>query len=577
MDETRGWDGLLPFSKALYESTYFLPNEDYNGWLDRITGAYANDREHKERMKKYIWNYWGHPSTPISSNAGTNRGLPISCFVKTIGDSREAIFDGYTESFWLASQGGGIGTCWSSVREVNAQVGSYGGTSSGIIPFLGITDKTTLAISQGNLRRGSEAAYLHISHPEIEEFIDIRKPTGDLNRRCPNIHHGVVIPDSFMIAVEQRESWDLLSPHSGKVVKTVDAFDLWCKILEVRATLKGEPYLLFIDTVNDMAPYEYKADGVKVETSQLCNEIVLETSAKKTAVCCLASMNLEYWDEYVDDIDQVVADWSDFLDNVLQDFIDRTKDMPGFQKARFAAEDERSIGLGTMGLHSYLQSKSIPWESAIAAGINSKIFKQIKSSADKHNVFPADKVCPMATRTGSSKRNIHVTAVAPTMSISNLCNVTSSGIEPIVANSFVQKVNTGAFTVTNKYLRAVLREHHQDLPEVWESIKRSEGSVQQLNFLSEWEKEVFKTAYEIDQRWVVSFAGERQNYIDQSQSLNLFIPGNSDVSYIYDVHMRAWKQKVKGLYYLRSTAATRGSAGATNRKTIGSDECLSCQ
>lgn len=577
MDETRGWNGLLPFSKALYESTYFLPNEDYSGWLDRVTGAYANDRDHKERMKKYIWNYWGHPSTPISSNAGTTRGLPISCFVKSIDDSRESIFDGYSESFWLASQGGGIGTCWSKVREVNSSVGPYGGTSSGIIPFLGITDRSTLAISQGNLRRGSEAAYLHISHPEIEEFIDIRKPTGDANRRSQNIHHAVVIPDTFMIALENREPWNLVSPHTGDIVKTVDAFDLWCKLLEVRATLKGEPYLLFIDTVNDMAPEEYKLDGVKVETSQLCNEIVLETSSTKTAVCCLASMNLEYYDEYINEIDQVVADWSDFLDNVLTDFINRTEGMPGFTKARFAAQDERSIGLGVMGFHSYLQSKGIPWESSLAAGTNSKIFKQIKESADKHNDYPYDDVCPMAQRTGTTKRNIHITAVAPTMSISNLCNVTSSGIEPIVANSFVQKVNTGSFTVTNKYLKAKLKEYGKDTVEVWDSIKRNEGSVQHLEFLSDWDKDVFKTAYEIDQRWVIDLAGDRQNYIDQSQSLNLFIPANSHVSYIYDVHVRAWKKKVKGLYYLRSTASNRGSAGSTERKAIGSDECLSCQ
>lgn len=575
MNKERGWNGLSPFSKALYESTYFLPNEDYYGWLDRVTDAYSNDRDHKERMKTYIWNYWGHPSTPISSNAGTTRGLPISCFVKSIDDTRESIFDGYMESFWLASQGGGVGTCWSKVREVNAQVGQYGGTSSGIIPFLGITDRATLAISQGNLRRGSEAAYLHVSHPEIEEFIDLRKPTGDMNRRSQNLHHGIVIPDNFMSAVESRGSWDLISPHSGKIVKTVDAFDLWCRILDVRTTLKGEPYLLFIDTVNRMSPQEYKDDGVLVETSQLCNEITLETSSTKTAVCCLGSINLEYFDEYANDLDQVIADWTDFLDNVMQSFIDRTDGMQGFSKARYSAMDERSLGLGVMGFHSYLQSKSIPWESALATGANHKIFSMIKDSADKHQVS-INTPCPMSQRTGSYKRNVHVTAVAPTLSISNLCNVTSSGIEPIMANSFVQKVKTGSFTVENKYLKEKLQELGKDTQEVWDSIKRTDGSVQHLEFLDQWTKDVFKTAYEIDQRWLIDHGGDRQQYIDQSQSLNLFIPGNSHVSYIYDVHMRAWKKGLKGLYYLRSTSSSRSNAGSTERKHIGNDECLSC-
>ena len=427
----RGWQGLPGFSRALYKDTYFLPSEDYEGWLSRVSSAYSNDHQHAHRMSTYISNYWFHPSTPISSNAGTDRGLPISCFTKSVADNKPSIFANYNEAFNLGAYGGGIGTVWSDVREVNHSVGVHGGSSSGLIPFLGISDRSTLAISQGGLRRASEAAYLDISHPEIEEFIDLRKPTGDQNRRAPNLHHGVVIPDAFMQAVISDSNWNLVSPKDGTIVKTVKARNLWSQLLEVRTTLKGEPYLLFIDTVNDMAPAEYKAENIKIATSNLCTEITLRTDDKHSGVCCLGSINLEYWDEYQSCFDQFIADCSDFLDNVLQSFIDLTEGLPGFERARAGAIDERSLGLGVMGFHSLLQSKLIPWESPMAKGLNMKIFKQIKESADKHNFQTEDsKACPMASRYGTYRRNIHVTAIAPTMSISSLCNFTSSGIEP---------------------------------------------------------------------------------------------------------------------------------------------------
>lgn len=341
----RGWYGLPDFSKALYKDTYFLPGEDYSCWLDRIASAYANDKEHAYRMKTYISNYWFHPSTPIASNGGTDRGLPISCFTKSVDDDKPSIFQNYNETFNLGAHGGGIGTDWSKVREVNHSVGKHGGTSSGIIPFMGISDRSTLAISQGGLRRASEAVYLDISHPEIEEFIDLRKPTGDQNRRAPNLHHGVTITDDFMNSVVYDKSWDLISPKNGEVVKTVKARKLWEQLLEVRTTLKGEPYLLFIDTVNELAPQEYKSENISVTTSNLCTEITLRTDDRHSGVCCLGSINLEYWDEYQSNFDEFIADCSDFLDNVLQDFINRTEGLPGFERARAGAMDERSIGL----------------------------------------------------------------------------------------------------------------------------------------------------------------------------------------------------------------------------------------
>ena len=590
---TRGWANLPQFSKALYKDTYFLPNEDYDGWVERVARAYQNNEEHGDRISAYIRNYWFHPSTPISSNAGTNRGLPISCFTKSVSDTKPSIFANYNEAFNLGAYGGGIGTVWSDVREVNHPVGPHGGTSSGIIPFMGISDRSTLAISQGGNRRASEAAYLSISHPEIEEFIDLRKPTGDQNRRAPNLHHGVSITDAFMNAVITDTDWPLISPKNNQVVKIVKARTLWEQLLEVRTTLKGEPYLLFIDTVNRMGPDEYKAEGIEITTSNLCTEITLRTDDKHSGVCCLASINLEYWEEYQENFDQFIADCSDFLDNVLQDFIDRTENLPGFERARAGAIDERSLGLGVMGFHSLLQSKMIAWESPMAKGLNMKIFNQIKTSADKHNRdFDAHRsICPMSQRLRTGKRNIHVTAVAPTMSISSLCNVTSSGIEPWVTNAFTKKVKQGSFAITNKYLEDVISDYYvknqyylpspmsQWISEQLTSIKKNNGSVQHLEWMDDYTKSVFKTAFEIDQRWVIELAGDRQPYIDQAQSINLFVPGGSHVQYISDLHILAWKKQVKSLYYLRSTAVNRASTASNERKQISvePDECLACQ
>lgn len=596
----RSWEGLPSFSQALYNDTYFLPNETYDGWVRRVTISYANDEAHAQRMESYIRNYWFHPSTPPSSNAGTDRGLPISCFTKKVYDDKPSIFQNYNEAFNLGAYGGGIGSDWSEVREVNHAVGKHGGVSSGIVPFMGVSDRSTLAISQGGLRRASEAVYLDVSHPEIMEFIELRKPTGDQNRRAPNLHHGIVISDAFMKAVIYERSWDLISPKDNTVVETVEAKDLWEAILQVRATLKGEPYLLFIDTVNKLSPLEYKAENISVVTSNLCTEIMLRTDEKHSGVCCLASINLEFWDEYQDIFEQFIADCSDYLDNILQDFIDRTEGLSGFERARAGAIDERSIGLGVMGLHSLFQSKMIPWESAIAKGLNMKIFKQIKAAADKHNIETPE-VCPLAQRTGSRKRNTHVTATAPTMSISALCRVTSSGIEPWITNAFTKKAKQGAFPIKNRYLDKIITEAAKENYAIdsdnprqgmldtewyeaqWVSIKKNNGSIQHLGWLDQHTKDVFKTAFEIDQRWVIEFAGDRSPEIDQGQSLNIFIPGGSHVQYISDIHILGWKKGVKSLYYLRSTAVTRASTGSSERKEIQvkevdmmADTCIGC-
>lgn len=595
----RGWDALPAFSQAVYKETYFLPQEDYTQWVTRVARAYQNDTAHGDRMIQYITNYWFHPSTPPSSNAGTDRGLPISCYTSSIPDSKTGIFGSWNEFAWLGAGGGGIGREWSTVREINHPVGKHGGKSSGIIPFNVVDGTLSRSVSQGGIRRASVADYLDVSHPEIEEFIDIRKPTGDQTRRSEALHHGIIITDRFMNAVIYNLEWNLISPKDGSVVKTVKARKLWHQIMEVRATLKGEPYLLFIDTVNDMSPAEYKAEGIKVATSNLCTEITLRTDETHNGVCCLGSINLEFWDEYEksDIFDQFIADCTDYLDNILQSFIDLTGELTdplekmGYERARNGAIDERSIGLGVMGLHSLFQSKMIPWESPMAKGLNRKIFKRIKESADKHNNVTVDLACPMSLRSsedGQYKRNIHITAIAPTMSISSLCNVASSGVEPWVTNAFTKKVQQGSFAVTNKFLAVVIdQEAGKGYPtnwasEQWTSIKKHEGSVQHLDWMPQEIKDVFKTAFEIDQRWVIELAGDRQPFIDQAQSLNLFIPGGSKVQYIADLHVLAWRKRLKSLYYLRSSAVNSASTASNDRKTIQtqedlmSDACVGC-
>ena len=602
IDKSRN-DLLTDFGKAVLKDRYLLKNEDNQDLFARVASYYGNNDDHANRMYDYISKLWFMPATPILSNGGTDRGLPISCFLNETGDSLESIVNLWNENVWLAARGGGIGSYWGNVRSINEAVHGNGKTS-GIIPFLKVQDSMTLAISQGSLRRGSSAVYLPIDHPEIEEFIDLRRPTGgDVNRRALNIHHGVVIPDAFMIAVENNEKWELISPLTKKAIGSVNARDLWTRLLTTRIET-GEPYLLFIDTVNRHIPEHHKKLGLKVKTSNLCSEITLPTGIdhlgkERTAVCCLSSVNLEYYQEWQND-SNFIPDVMSFLDNVLQDFIDMAPET--MSRAKYAATRERSIGLGVMGLHSFLQAQNVPIESVMSKVWNNKIFEHISKEADKASIMLADErgACPDAAEVGVNERFSNKTSIAPTASISIICGNSSPGIEPFAANSFTQKTLSGSFTVKNKNLVKLLEKKGFNNDQVWSSISTHEGSVQHLSFLSDHEKDIFKTAYEIDQNWLIELAADRTPHISQAQSLNIFLPGNVSKQYLHEIHFKAWKKGVKSAYYARSTSIQRAdkvshtvtqaqemidlekSNKIKSEHTIEKvdndyDECLSCQ
>lgn len=592
IDESRN-DKLTDFGKTVLEDRYLLPNENYQELFARVAGYYADSQAHADRLYNYISNLWFMPATPILSNGGTDRGLPISCFLNECEDSLRGITELWNENVWLASKGGGIGSYWGNVRSIGETVRGNGKTS-GIVPFIKVMDSQTLAISQGSLRRGSAAVYLPISHPEIEEFIDIRRPTGgDSNRRSLNLHHGVAITDEFMKAVKNNKDFALRSPHDEKTIEKVNARDLWIKLITARIET-GEPYLLFIDTVNKSRPKHQKKLGLKVKTSNLCSEITLPTGLDhldkfRTAVCCLSSLNLETYDEWKGD-EQLIADVVRFIDNVLQDFINMAP--KSMARAAYSATRERSIGLGVMGLNSFLQSKNVPIESAMAKVWNKKIFQHIKSQANSASKTLAEEKgpCPDAKDAGMSERFSNIMAIAPTASISIIAANASPGIEPYAANSFTQKTLTGSFNVKNKNLVKLLKEKGKNTEEIWSSITTNEGSVQHLDFLDDHEKTVFKTAQEIDQFWLVDLAADRSEYICQAQSLNLFFPGDVSKKYLHDVHFRAWERGVKSLYYCRSTSVQRADKVSTKvKRNTGNDgaeaandankydECLACQ
>jgi len=557
----RSRDSLLTdFGKAVLKDRYLLEGEDYQDLFARVASYYADSQEHANKIYEYISKLWFMPATPILSNGGTNRGLPISCFLNETSDSLEGIVNLWNENVWLASRGGGIGSYWGNVRSINEIVRGNGKTS-GIIPFLKVQDSMTLAISQGSLRRGSAAVYLPIDHPEIEEFIDLRRPTGgDVNRRALNLHHGVVIPDAFMEAVEKNEDWALISPLTKKVINKVSARELWSKLLTTRIET-GEPYLLFIDAVNRSIPEHHKKLGLKVKTSNLCVEITLPTGVdhlgnERTAVCCLSSLNLENYQQWQGDPD-FITNVMRFLDNVLEDFIQTAPDT--MSRAIYSAKRERSVGLGVMGFHSFLQSQNVPIESVMAKVWNNKIFEHIKQEVDKASLILAEEkgACPDAEEVGIKERFSNKTSIAPTASISIICGNSSPGIEPFAANSFTQKTLTGSFTVRNKNLIELLKQKGFNNDQVWSSISTHEGSVQHLNFLTEHEKAVFKTAYELDQDWIIELAADRTPFISQAQSLNLFMQGNVSKQYLHDIHFKAWKKGIKSTYYTRSTSIQR--------------------
>jgi ribonucleoside-diphosphate reductase alpha chain len=592
-DESRD-DLLTEFGKETLTDRYLLPGENYQDLFARVADAYADDQAHAQRLYDYISRLWFMPATPVLSNAGTSRGLPISCYLNSVSDSLEGIVGTWNENVWLASKGGGIGTYWGHVRGIGEPVGLNGKTS-GIIPFVRVMDSLTLAISQGSLRRGSAACYLDVSHPEIEEFLEIRKPSGDFNRKALNLHHGVLVTDAFMEAVRAGGEWALKSPKDGSVRSKVDARSLFQKLVETRLAT-GEPYIVFSDTVNRMMPKHHRDLGLKVSTSNLCSEITLPTGIDhlgndRTAVCCLSSLNLETWDEWNGDKD-FIEDVMRFLDNVLQDYIDRAP--PEMARAKYSASRERSVGLGVMGFHSFLQAKNVSIEGAMAKAWNLRMFKHISAKANEASMMLAEErgACPDAEEMGVMERFSCKMAIAPTASISIICGGTSACIEPIPANIYTHKTLSGSFSIKNPYLEKLLQSKSKDSTNVWNSILEHAGSVQHLDFLSPEEKAVFKTSFEIDQRWLLEFAGDRSPFIDQAQSLNLFIPADVDKWDLMMLHFQAWEKGIKSLYYLRSKSVQRaGFAGGVEADNTadaprieltageGTDyeECLACQ
>ena len=587
-----GRDALLTdFGKETLRDRYLLPGESYQDLFVRVASAYADDAAHAQRVYDYISRLWFMPATPVLSNGGTGRGLPISCYLNSVPDSLNGIVDTWNENVWLASRGGGIGTYWGSVRGIGEPVGLNGKTS-GIIPFVRVMDSLTLAISQGSLRRGSAACYLDVSHPEIEEFLEIRKPSGDFNRKALNLHHGVLITDAFMEAVRAGRSFDLCSPKDGSKRGSVDARALFQKLVETRLAT-GEPYIVFIDQVNRAMPKFQRDVGLKVTTSNLCSEITLPTGKDqngmdRTAVCCLSSLNLETWDAWHGD-KRFIEDVMRFLDNVLTDYIDRAE--PGMERAKYSTMRERSVGLGVMGFHSFLQARGLPFEGAMAKSWNLRIFRHLKQGVDEASMILAHErgPCPDAADQGVMERFSCKTAIAPTASISIICGGTSACIEPIPANIYTHKTLSGSFSIRNPYLEALLAAKSKNSDAVWNTILEKGGSVQHLDFLSAEEKDTYKTSFEIDQRWLLELAADRTPYIDQSASLNLFIPADVEKWDLLMLHFRAWELGIKSLYYLRSKSIQRagfaGGVEADNTPDLKQielevkdyDECLACQ
>jgi ribonucleoside-diphosphate reductase alpha chain len=587
----RSRDNLLTaFGKLTLSDRYLLLGESYQDLFARVSCAYADDIAHAQRVYDAISQLWFMPATPVLSNGGTTRGLPISCFLNSVSDSLPGIVGTWNENVWLASSGGGIGTYWGRVRSIGEKV--KGGETSGIIPFIHVMDGLTLAISQGSLRRGSAAVYLDIHHPEIEEFLEIRKPSGDFNRKSLNLHHGISITDEFMNAVRDGRTFALRSPKDGVVIRELDARQLWQRILETRLQT-GEPYLLFIDTVNRALPKHQRDLGLKVTTSNLCSEITLPTGVdhrdeERTAVCCLSSLNFETWDQWKDE-PGFIEDVLRFLDNVLTHFIRVAPE--GMNRARYAALRERSVGLGVMGFHSLLQSKGVPFESALAKSLNMVMFRKIRRDADAASVALARErgPCPDALERGVMARFSHKLSIAPTASISIICGGTSACIEPIPANMYTHKTLSGAVPVRNPHLAKVLAAKGADTPAVWQSIIEHEGSVAHLDLLSERERATFRTAFEIDQRWIVELAADRSPFICQSQSINLYLPADIDKWDLHMLHWTAWQRGIKSLYYCRSKSISRAAFAGKLAKGVEPavqpaaqprtdyEECLACQ
>ena len=517
-----------------------------------VSNSFGSNKEHAQRLYDYASRHWLSYSTPILSFGRSKRGLPISCFLPYLDDSAEGLVDTLAEVNWLSMLGGGVG--------IGIGIRSADDKSVGVMPHLRTYDAASLAYRQGRTRRGSYAAYLDIRHPDILIFLEMRKPTGDQNMRCLNLHHGINITDDFMHLIERcmidpnaDDTWQLKDPHSGEVRDTVPARELWQRILEIRMQT-GEPYLHFIDTSNKAMPEFQKKLGLSIKQSNLCSEIILPTDKERTAVCCLSSLNLEHFDDWKNET-IFLRDVAEMLDNVLQYFIDHAPNTVG--RAKFSAIRERSIGIGALGWHAYLQRNSIVWESALATSANHKIFKHIRTQLDQANISLGKERGEAPDAAGTGLRFSHMMAIAPNASSSIIMGNTSPSIEPFRANAYRQDTLSGASLNKNKYLDKIIKElckndNKLDYNEIWSSIIANDGSVQHIDFLDEWTKDVYKTSMEIDQRWLVDHAANRQSYIDQAQSVNLFFRPDVNIKYLHAVHFQAWKQGLKTLYYCRS-------------------------
>jgi ribonucleoside-diphosphate reductase alpha chain len=591
---------LTDFGKATLAERYLLPGEGPQDAFARVARAYADDKAHAQRLYDYMSKLWFVPATPVLANGGATRALPISCFLNEVADSMAGITETWNENIAISSNGGGIGSLWGNVRSIGEKVGINGKTT-GIVPFIVVQDAMTRAIDQGSQRRGAAAVYLNVWHPEIEEFIEIRRPTGgDPKRKALYLHNGVVIDDAFMHAVEKDELYDLRSPKTNATIKQVKARDIWIRILTSRIET-GEPYLLFIDNINKYLPEYQKKAGLRVRMSNLCSEIALPTGIDqfgkdRTAVCCLSSVNFESFEEWSQE-PQFLEDLMRYLDNILQDFIDRAP--AAMERARYSAMRERAVGLGAMGFHSFLQMKGIAFESVMAKVWNKKMFKHLKDGVDAASVKLAHERGPNpdAAEALVMERFSHKMAIAPNASSSIYCGNASPGIEPYPSNSYNHKTLEGTFNVRNKHLKKVLAKYGRDDEDTWTTITINGGSVMTLDFLSDAERDVFKTAFELDQRWLIEHAADRTPLICQAQSLNVFLPSDVHKRDLHMVHYMAWKKGIKTMYYCRSKSLQRAEVvslpgkdtqaalqpkaqvqlKATSSEAPKYEECLACQ
>ena len=576
--------GVLRLKESYMRDDEVSPQERFA----YVSNAFGSNPEHAQRLYDYSSKHWLSYSTPILSFGRSARGLPISCFLPYLDDSSAGLVNTLSEVNWLSMLGGGVG--------IGIGIRASDDKSVGVMPHLRTYDASSLAYRQGRTRRGSYAAYLDISHPDILIFLEMRKPTGDPNMRALNLHHGINVTDEFMLLVEKcmldkdaDDTWELKDPASGVVRDTVPARELWQRIIEMRMQT-GEPYLHFIDTSNRMMPEFQKKLGLSIKQSNLCSEIILPTDKDRTAVCCLSSLNLEYYDVWKDD-PHFLLDVAEMLDNVLQYFIDNAP--PTISRAKYSAMRERSIGIGALGWHAYLQKNNLPWESAMAVGANHKIFSKIRKELNNANLKLGKERGEAPDATGTGRRFSHMLAIAPNASSSIIMGNTSPSVEPLRANAYRQDTLSGSMLNKNKWLDAIINEEAKTRKEdwyneVWSSIIANDGSVQHLDWLSDWNKDVFKTSMEIDQRWVIQHAADRQQYIDQAQSINLFFRPDSNIKYLHAVHFMAWKQGLKTLYYCRSEKI--GKADKVSKKIerevikeldmkaiIEGDTCLACE